>query len=72
MSTLAPMGFISGLLLLKNWEQPSPIRQQAHVLGKLAMVVFIFLIAANLVSTVLECGIGECETNSVVYQLLTN
>ncbi|WP_207240232.1 MULTISPECIES: disulfide bond formation protein B [unclassified Pseudomonas] len=71
-SALASMVFISGLLLLKSWEQPSPIRQQAHALGKLAMAVFIFLIAANLASTVLECGTGECEANPVVYQLLTN
>ncbi|AZC38246.1 disulfide bond formation protein B [Pseudomonas chlororaphis] len=71
-SALAAIIFISGLLLLKSWEQPSPTKQQAHFFGKLAMGVFIFLIAANLVSTVLECGAGECEANPTYYQLLTN
>ncbi|WDG77589.1 disulfide bond formation protein B [Pseudomonas chlororaphis] len=71
-SALAAIIFISGLLLLKSWEQPSSINHQAHFFGKLAMGVFIFLIAANLVSTVLECGAGECEANPTYYQLLTN
>jgi disulfide bond formation protein DsbB len=71
-SALAAIIFISGLLMLKTWERPSPIQQQMHVLGKLVIAVFIFLIAANLVSTVLECGAGECEADPVVYQLLTN
>ncbi|AMS13089.1 disulfide bond formation protein [Pseudomonas chlororaphis] len=71
-SVLAATVIISGLLLLKSWEQPSPVKQQAHALGKWVMAVFIFLIAANLVSTVLQCGTGECEADPTVYQLLAN
>ncbi|WP_447745306.1 disulfide bond formation protein B [Pseudomonas nicosulfuronedens] len=39
-------------------------------LGKLAALLFIVLIAANLVSTVLECGGGQCDDNPTFYQLL--
>lgn len=38
--------------------------------GKLAMVLFALMIAANLVSTVLECGGGQCADNPTFYQLL--
>ncbi|PMY33065.1 MULTISPECIES: disulfide bond formation protein B [Pseudomonas] len=69
-SALASMVFISGLLLLKSWEQPSSVKQQTLFLGKLSIVIFILLIAANLVSTLLECGLGECEANPTYYQLL--
>ncbi|AZD74449.1 disulfide bond formation protein B [Pseudomonas chlororaphis] len=71
-SALATITFVSGLLILKTWERPSPIQPRMHVLGKLAIIVFVFLIAANLVSTLLECGMGECEANPTVYQMLTN
>lgn len=33
--------------------------------------VFLFLITSNLISTVLECGGGECATNPVLYKLLS-
>ncbi|AYA42224.1 disulfide bond formation protein B [Xenorhabdus nematophila] len=39
-------------------------------LGKIAMGLFAFLIAANLVSTILECGGGQCDDNPTFYQLL--
>ncbi|HER1248172.1 TPA: disulfide bond formation protein B [Salmonella enterica subsp. salamae serovar 48:z:e,n,x,z15] len=33
--------------------------------------VFLFLITSNLISTVLECGGGECATKPVLYKLLS-
>lgn len=33
--------------------------------------VFLLLITANLISTVLECGGGECAANPVTYKLLS-
>lgn len=71
-SALAAIVFISGLLVLKSCEQPSAVKLRPHFLGKLAIIVFTFLIAANLVSTVLECGSGECEANPVYYLLLNS
>ena len=34
------------------------------------MTVFAVLIAANLASTVLECGGGQCDDNPTFYHLL--
>ncbi|WP_409361068.1 disulfide bond formation protein B [Bartonella heixiaziensis] len=42
------------------------------VLSKVASFLFVFLIAANLVSTVLECGSGQCADDPVRYELLSN
>ncbi|CDL81714.1 disulfide bond formation protein B [Xenorhabdus szentirmaii] len=47
-----------------------PARSAPPALGKVAMGLFAFLIAANLVSTILECGGGQCDDNPVFYQLL--
>lgn len=33
--------------------------------------IFILLILANLISTVLECGSGQCADNPVIYELLS-
>ncbi|EJF83589.1 disulfide bond formation protein B [Candidatus Bartonella washoeensis] len=41
-------------------------------LSKMASFLFVFLIAANLVSTVLECGSGQCADDPVRYELLSN
>lgn len=40
------------------------------LLGKAGALLFIALIASNLVSTVLECGGGQCDDNPTFYQLL--
>ncbi|WP_394063832.1 disulfide bond formation protein B [Alcaligenes sp. WGS1538] len=40
------------------------------VLSKAVGVLFVILIAANLISTILECGTGQCEDDPVSYQLL--
>ncbi|GAA5108635.1 disulfide bond formation protein B [Bartonella jaculi] len=41
-------------------------------LSKVASFLFVFLIAANLISTVLECGGGQCADDPVRYELLSN
>lgn len=38
--------------------------------GRIASWIFVILIAANLASTLLECGTGQCEDNPAFYQLL--
>lgn len=40
------------------------------LVGKAGALLFTVLIAANLVSTVLECGGGQCDDNPIFYQLL--
>ncbi|WP_375666381.1 disulfide bond formation protein B [Bartonella sp. TT121SHDZB] len=42
------------------------------VLSKTASFLFVFLIAANLISTILECGGGQCADDPVRYELLSN
>lgn len=39
--------------------------------GHIASLLFVLLIAANLISTVLECGAGQCADNPVIYDLLS-
>lgn len=39
-------------------------------LSRIAGWVFLLLITANLVSTILECGGGQCVDNPVIYELL--
>lgn len=39
--------------------------------GRMASLLFVLLIAANLISTVLECGAGQCADNPVGYELLS-
>ncbi|MGK0737010.1 disulfide bond formation protein B [Yokenella regensburgei] len=41
------------------------------VLFRIIGLVFITLIAANFVSTILECGGGQCSDNPVIYNLLS-
>lgn len=38
--------------------------------SKILQILFIFLIAANLLSTFLECGYGQCSDNPNYYQML--
>ncbi|WWO95334.1 MAG: disulfide bond formation protein B [Candidatus Dasytiphilus stammeri] len=45
------------LILLTKWD-------------KINIIIFSLLIAANVVSTFIECGIGDCESNPTSYQLL--
>ncbi|GAA4665682.1 disulfide bond formation protein B [Bartonella pachyuromydis] len=42
------------------------------MLAKMASFLFVFLIAANLISTVLECGGGQCADDPVRYELLSS
>ncbi|EJF79019.1 hypothetical protein MCO_00548 [Bartonella sp. DB5-6] len=42
------------------------------MLSKMASFLFVFLIAANLISTILECGGGQCADDPVRYELLAN
>ena len=39
--------------------------------GRIVSGLFVLLIAANLISTLLECGTGQCADNPVRYELLS-
>ncbi|KVC71732.1 disulfide bond formation protein B [Burkholderia ubonensis] len=59
--------FVAVMLMLPRREQPTSPRRVDR-LGKAGIALFFILIAANLGSTLLECGYGQCADNPVVYQ----
>lgn len=59
-----------GVLLLLN---PSEVDQRLPLRGRISafvMLAFTTIIAANVVSTLLECGLTQCPDNPVSYQWL--
>lgn len=70
LSSLAAVAGIAALLMLKSWETPTRFPAWKSFGGKLACLLFLLLVAANLASTVLECGAGACEDNPTYYLLL--
>lgn len=56
------------LPLHKN-DSAYPLKPKSHT-AKIVITLFTLLIAANLISTVLECGSGQCAENPTFYQLL--
>jgi disulfide bond formation protein DsbB len=70
LTSLAAIVAIALLLMLKSWEKSGADKARVNGWGKFAMTVFAVLIAANLASTVLECGGGQCDDNPTFYHLL--
>jgi len=60
------MGLLAGqaiLLMLPNGE----VRSRS-VIANTLIFIFILLVAANLISTLLECGVGPCADDPVKYE----
>jgi disulfide bond formation protein DsbB len=70
LAALASCVAIALMLMLKSWERPAEHKAPTSLWGKLAMWLFAVVIAANLLSTVLECGAGQCDDDPTFYQLL--
>ncbi|WP_295391761.1 disulfide bond formation protein B [uncultured Thiodictyon sp.] len=65
------VGIIVGvavLLSLPNSTDGAAARRRHGWLAGMVLVVFTLLIAANLVSTLLECGISQCPDDPVGYE----
>ncbi|WP_455476513.1 disulfide bond formation protein B [Bartonella sp. B17] len=60
------------VMILTEISNKFEVLSSFPMLSKTASFLFIFLIAANLISTVLECGSGQCEDDPVKYELLSN
>ncbi|MDR5618141.1 disulfide bond formation protein B [Arsenophonus sp.] len=64
--SLAIILFVCVLMLFNSAEiqvAKSPARE-------IAIYLFVFLILANLISTILECGLTQCVDNPTFYKLL--
>ncbi|EJF76668.1 disulfide bond formation protein B [Bartonella birtlesii] len=63
---------VSIVMILSELAHKFKMFSPFPVLSKMASFLFVFLIAANLISTVLECGGGQCADDPVEYELLSN
>ncbi|WP_208441504.1 disulfide bond formation protein B [Bartonella raoultii] len=63
---------VSVVMMLGELAHKFKVFSPFPVLEKVASFLFVFLIAANLVSTVLECGGGQCADDPVEYELLSS
>ncbi|MCE1800535.1 disulfide bond formation protein B, partial [Enterobacter hormaechei] len=68
-SVIAIIG-ISVMLILKSLEKTTEEKQKTSAIGQIIIGLFVILITANLISTILECGGGQCDDNPTFYQLL--
>ncbi|WWO99756.1 MAG: disulfide bond formation protein B [Candidatus Dasytiphilus stammeri] len=67
LSSLLTVVVIAILLILKDSKESSLTLTKWE---KINIIILCILIAGNLVSTFLECGIGNCDSNPTSYQLL--
>ncbi|AJY11588.1 disulfide bond formation protein B [Burkholderia dolosa] len=61
--------YVAALLALRRVDA-TPARGVGKIFNHVAVAVFAILIVANLASTLLECGVGQCDDNPVRYELL--
>ena len=71
---IAAVGVVCYVALVFVLKDVADEREGNAPIGGLAsnasLAIFILLVAANLLSTVLECGAGQCDDNPVRYLLL--
>lgn len=61
--------YVVALLAFRRMDA-APAHGIGPAVNQVAVTVFAILIAANLASTLLECGVGQCDDNPVRYELL--
>lgn len=69
LASLAIIVGVAGLLGLKSC-MPATLPAWSSRWAKALCALFVLLIAANLVSTLLECGVGKCDSDPTYYKLL--
>ncbi|WWO96119.1 MAG: disulfide bond formation protein B [Candidatus Dasytiphilus stammeri] len=74
LSSLLTIITIAFLLLGQNWEESRKLMPLNLLTRweKIAIIVFAVLIVGNFFSTVLECELGKCVSDPIVYQLLNH
>lgn len=63
---------VSFIMILSELAHKFKTFSPFPILSKTTSFLFVFLIAANLISTILECGGGQCADDPVRYELLSN
>ncbi|WP_113760688.1 disulfide bond formation protein B [Candidatus Bartonella washoeensis] len=63
---------VAFIMILSEVSHKFKICSPFSVLSKMASFLFVFLIAANLLTVILECGDGLCASDSVRYGVLSN
>lgn len=69
-TSVALLGFVALILLLSDRTWKMRRFTGASQLINILSIIFVLLIAANLISTFLECGAGQCADNPTLYELL--
>ena len=63
--------YVAVLLFVEAQDRASARRAEGPgLLGRLALWLFVLVVGANLLSTLLECGFGACADNPTFYQWL--
>jgi disulfide bond formation protein DsbB len=63
--------YVAFLLFMEAPEKVSAKQTEGPgLLGRLALWLFVLVVAANLLSTLLECGFGACADNPTFYEWL--
>ncbi|WWP01860.1 MAG: disulfide bond formation protein B [Candidatus Dasytiphilus stammeri] len=70
LSSLVTIVAIAMLLILQRGEEIERHSINLTFEGKITIIIFMVLITANLVSTLLECGLGPCENNPTKYNFM--
>jgi disulfide bond formation protein DsbB len=58
------------VMMMVNFRPKNEGYISVSLWGKIGILLFAVMIVANLLSTVLECGGGQCADNPMFYQLL--
>jgi len=59
------------MLTLERWLESPAATGAPGLPARIAMWLFLVLVAANMVSTLLECGFGACPDNPTHYLWLS-
>lgn len=71
LAAISTITYIALLLILNTATLLDERHRQSNKLGRVTMIIFSLLVAANLVTVILECGLGQCADNPTQYQLLS-
>jgi disulfide bond formation protein DsbB len=62
--------FIAGMLVVFEPGSTGNVAKNLNKISALVVIVFTLLIAANLFFVVVECGMGQCEGNRALYNVM--